>query len=154
MAFVEQLSNWIANNQPLLLVALVILIIIAYHIYQKEKKRKEEKKKQKEVKEEEHKSHSILDPDSIHMETDFASINFMEVANLEHLENFLVYTSKEIEEKKVAYSKAKERYQELIEIEQKLRKHIPILEAQREIIIGQIARLKRNMDENDVEVKK
>lgn len=136
----SQITEWILFNKVEIGVVIALAIFLAYKYIKKKKEKYEEALDMPPEKPPEEPS---IDTESLYLEEDFEDVNMMETSNLEKLKEFRNFIIEDIKARQKDYKKAKKKYIEVLEIEKRLRIHIPVLLQQKEMINRQIKSLEK-----------
>lgn len=129
---------WQAIMDNLIYIGLfaVVVALLVQNYRRKKAAQKEEKQTPQQLPE-----HKVTSFDTIFLENGFTAANIMDTDKLSILKRRLATKVAELEQKTAMYMKAKERYQELIVLEQGLRQHIDLLQKEKQDYEIQIAKL-------------
>lgn len=133
MSVLVDIWDWMVFNKVATFIIVIVVGFILHSIYTNYKKKKK-------------KLEGPVPPppilEKIPIDSNFVGINQMESDNIEHYEKMLEYTEREIKEKNVIYEDARKTYNQMIEIDARLKKYIPMLEKQRDKWKREILELK------------
>lgn len=147
MISLDSVVSWVSDNFVGVIVIILILGFVVYEFIKKREKKQEDKDNQELNKDKvSNQQEDIKETfDSIYFDKDFNNLNFMEDNNLQRLMHDRTILRHDIEQRKKEYEKLRQRYKEIIELERRLKVHIPALQEQERKYTEMIERLQNKI---------